>query len=149
MPIKNCFLIGHREASNMVFHPLVEAVKQHISEYGVTEFVVGCYGNFDQLAAEAVRQAQKTYPQVTLIRLLPYYPTDCQLQALPGLEHTFYPPGMEEVPKRFAIVKANRYMVDHADYLIAYVHHPASNAKKLLEYAQRREKKGFIRVTVL
>ena len=57
---------------------------------------------------------------------------------------SFYPPGMEKVPKRFAIVRANRYMVAHCDYLIAYVWHTASNARELLEYAQRLEKRGRI-----
>ena len=61
----------------------------------------------------------------------------------------FYPPGMEKVPRRYAIVRANQHMVDHIDYLIAYVWHPASNARNLLEYAQKREKWGLISVTVL
>ena len=52
---------------------------------------------------------------------------------------------MESVPKRLAIVRANRYMVDNSDYLIAYTRHPG-NAKELLEYAQLREERGLIRV---
>src|SRR5699024_5913754 len=54
-----------------------------------------------------------------------------------------YPPGMESVPRKVAIVRANRYMVDHTDFLIAYAWHPASNAKNLLEYARKREGKGL------
>lgn len=38
-------------------------------------------------------------------------------------------------------------MVDHVDYLIAYAWHPASNARNMVEYAQKR--KRFITVTVL
>ena len=37
------------------------------------------------------------------------------------------------VPKRLTIIRANRYMVERSDFLIAYVRHPASNAKELLE----------------
>ena len=62
----------------------------------------------------------------------------------PGFDNTFYPHGMEKVPRRLAIVRANRYMIDHADYLIAYVWHPGSNAKNLLEYAKKREKCNLI-----
>ena len=51
------------------------------------------------------------------------------------------------MPRKLAIVRANRYMVDHVDYLIAYAWHPASNARDLLDYAQRREKKGLIQIT--
>ena len=60
-----------------------------------------------------------------------------------------YPPGMENVPRKVAIVRANRYMVDHTDFLIAYAWHPASNARDLLEYAKKREGKGLIQVTAL
>lgn len=42
---------------------------------------------------------------------------------------------MENVPQKFAIVRANRYMVEHVNYMIAYVWHPASNARDLVEYA--------------
>lgn len=56
---------------------------------------------------------------------------------------------METVPKRAAIVRANHYMVDHSEYLIAYAWHSASNAKQLVEYAEKREKKGLIHITKL
>lgn len=56
---------------------------------------------------------------------------------------------MEKVPRRLAIVRANRYVVDHVDYLIAYAWHSASNARELAEYAQKRERKGLITVTML
>ena len=42
------------------------------------------------------------------------------------------------MPRKFAIVRANRYMVEHVDYMIAYVWHPASNARDLVEYAIRK-----------
>lgn len=51
---------------------------------------------------------------------------------------------MENVPRKVAIVRANRYMVDHTDFLIAYAWHPASNARDLLEYAGKREGKGLM-----
>ena len=44
---------------------------------------------------------------------------------------------MERAPRKLSIVRANRYMVDHADYLIAYAWHPASNARELVAYARR------------
>ena len=66
---------------------------------------------------------------------------------LEGFDGTFYPPGMESVPRKVAIVRANRYVVDHVDYLIAYAWHPASNARELLEYAKRREKRDLISIT--
>ena len=137
---KSCFFIGHREASGEIYPALDAAVEQHILEYGVTEFVVGHYGGFDRFATLAVKKAKRFYPEVKLTLLLPYHPAERPIPILDGFDGTFYPPGMECVPRRVAIVKANRYMVDHVDYLIAYVWHSASNAWELVEYAKRRGK---------
>ena len=53
---------------------------------------------------------------------------------------------METVPRRYAIVKINRKMIDASDWLIAYVTHTISNSNNLLKYARRRQKKGLIRI---
>ncbi len=137
MIAKSCFFIGHREASEEIYADLRAAVEQHIVEYGVTEFIVGHYGGFDRLAAKAVIEAKKTHPEVTLTLLLPYHPAERPIEAPEGFDGTYYPPDMERVPRRVAIVRANRYMVDHVDYLIAYAWHPASNARELVEYAYK------------
>ena len=42
------------------------------------------------------------------------------------------------VSRRFAIVYANRYMIAHSDWLIAYVTHAGSNAARYLAVAQAR-----------
>ena len=144
---KSCFFIGHRETSEAIYPALYAVVEQHILEYGVTEFIVGHYGGFDRLAASAVKEAKRFYPEVRLILLLPYHPAERPIPMIEGFDGTFYPPGMESVPRKVAIVRANRYVVDHVDYLIAYAWHPASNARELLEYAKRREKRDLISIT--
>lgn len=135
MDRKSCFFIGHREANEEIYAELKAAVEQHITEYGVTEFIVGHYGGFDRLAARAVIEEKKIYQEVTLTMLLPYHPAEQFIPTPAGFDSTYYPPDMERVPRRVAIVRANQYMVDHVDYLIAYAWHPASNARKLVEYA--------------
>ena len=147
--MKSCFFIGHREASTEVFPALLKAVEQHIVEYGVTEFIVGNYGGFDHMAAKAVIAAKKQLPGIALSMLIPYHPAERPLEPPQGFDNTFYPPGMEKIPRRLAIVRANHYMVDHVDYLIAYVWHPASNARDLVGYAKKREQRNLIFVTVL
>ena len=147
--MKSCFFIGHREASPEVFPALTEAIEQHITEYGVTEFIVGHYGGFDHMAAKAVIAAKERHRDITLSMLIPYHPAERPIKLPSGFDNTFYPPGMEKVPRRLAIVRANRFMVDHVDYLIAYAWHPASNARDLVEYARNREQRNLISVTVL
>ena len=145
---KSCFFIGHREASETIYAELRASVEQHIVEFGVREFIVGHYGGFDRLAARAVTEAKKIHPEVTLTLLLPYHPAERPMAVPEGFDGTYYPPDMERVPHRVAIVRANRYMVDHVDYLLAYAWHPGSNARELVEYAACM-KNGRIKITML
>ena len=147
MGMKSCFFIGHREASEEIYPVLYAAVEQHIVEYGVTEFFVGHYGRFDRLAALAVKEAKRFYPEVKLTLLLPYHPAQRHIPTPDGFDGTFYPSGMESVPRKAAIIRANRYVVDHVDYLIAYAWHPASNARELVDYAKGHKRIGKIVIT--
>lgn len=137
---KSCFFIGHRDAPDAIYPQLLAEVERHIAEFGVTEFIVGHYGGFDRLAARAVIAAKQRHPDISLLLLLPYHPAEQPIEIPEGFDYTYYPPGMEKVPRRLAIVQANRYVVDHVDYLIAYAWHPASNARELVKYAAVRRK---------
>ena len=144
-----CFFIGHREADASILPQLFDVVHQHIREFGVREFIVGQHGGFDRMATFTVIAAKKEYPYIRLYLLLPYHPAESKIDLLAGFDGSYYPEGMERVPRKFAIVRANQYAVNHADYLIAYAWHPASNARNVVEYAQRREVRGLIKVTQL
>ena len=146
---RSCFFIGHRHAEERIYEKLLTAIDTHISAYGVTDFLVGHYGDFDRMAARAVAEARRTHPGISLTMLLPYYPEDRAISVPPIFDGTFYPPGMETVPKRAAIVRANRYMLEHSSCLIAYVSHPSSGSREVLEAALRRQKHGLIHVTNL
>ena len=131
-----CFLIGHRDAQESVFFLLKQAIEQHITSYGVTEFVVGHYGAFDRMAARAVREAKLLHPNVRLILLLPYYQSDAA-SIEDGFDGTIYPNGQESVPKRAAIVRANQFMIAHCDFLICYQQHIGSNVREFVDYARK------------
>ena len=93
-----CFFIGHRDAKDSLLPALIAEVERHILEYGVTEFVVGRYGRFDGLAAQAVKQAKERHPNVTLTYLRPYHPAERPGEMPKGFDGSFYPPGMEGKP---------------------------------------------------
>ena len=139
----SCCFIGHRDAPETLLPALEQAVERHIVECGVGEFLVGRYGRFDALAVMA---AKKRHRWVTLTLLLPYHPFDRPVPTPEGFDGTLYPPGMESVPKRLAIVRANRWMVEHSDFLIAYVWHGAGHSRKILEAARRRQARGWMQV---
>lgn len=143
---KSCFFIGHRDAPEEIYPQLLAGVERHIAELGVTEFIVGHYGGFDRLAARAVIAAKQRHPNISLLLLLPYHPAEQSIEIPVGFDNTYYPPGMEKVPRRLAIIRANRYVVDHVDYLIAYAWHPASNARELVKYAAVRRRNAKVKV---
>ena len=141
--MKSCFFIGHRNAPETLRPVLDAAIERHISEYGVTEFIAGHYGSFDYMAAGAVKQAKKRHPEVTLVLLLPYYPFPYDTG---GYDSTYYPEGMETVPKPFAIVRANEYMIKTCEYLICYDAGLIGNTGKLVKKALRRQEKEEMHV---
>lgn len=143
---KSCFFIGHRDAPEALRFRLEEAVERHITQYGVAEFVVGRYGHFDEMCAAAGRAARKKHPEIVLLRLTPYYLYKDVQWAAPREELLFYPPGMEQVPKRCAIVRANAYMLRHSDYLICYCKDQIGNTRELVQQAMGRERRGLLRV---
>ena len=141
MDDKSCFFIGHREADERLLPRLERAVNQLIDEEKVRYFYVGGYGGFDAIAATAVKKAKLRYPHITLMLVLPYHPAERPIETPNGFNGTYYPDGLENTPKPYAIARANQIMVDNSDWLVCYVRHGASNSKNLLEYAQRQEKK--------
>ena len=65
--MSTCFFIGSYTDSNNLAPLLDETIERYIVEYGVTEFVVGQYGRFDQLAAETLCRAKRDLLQVMLL----------------------------------------------------------------------------------
>ena len=57
-----CFFIGHREAPDSLLPQLSVEIERHITEYGVTDFVVGRYGHLDALVAKCFKAAKKRHP---------------------------------------------------------------------------------------
>lgn len=98
------------------------------------------------MAGLAVKEVKQKNADITLHLVLPYHPAERAIEAPDGYDGTYYPEGLENVPRQHAIVRANKIMVDISDWLIAYVRHGASNSRKVLEYAKRREKKGLIKI---
>ena len=141
---KSCFFMGHREADERLLPRLELIIERLIQEDCVRYFYVGGYGGFDRIAAAAVKRAKQKYPDITLMLVLPYHPAERPTEAPNGFDGTYHPEGLENTPRRYAIVRTNKIMVDTCDWLVCNVRHGASNSRNLLEYAQRRAKNGLI-----
>ena len=136
--MKSCFFIGHREADERLLPTLVNTIERLVVSEDVTCFYVGGYGGFDRIGATAVKQVKRQHPEITLMLVLPYHPAERPVEKPYGFDGTYYPEGVETVPRRFAIVQANKHMVENVDWLIAYVRHGASNSQKIIEYAKTK-----------
>ena len=108
---KSCFFIGHREADERLLSRLELVIERLIKEEGVRYFYVGGYGGFDRIAANAVQKAKRKYHYITLMRVLPYHPAERPVETPYGFDGTYYPEGLEKVPRRYAIVRVNKLMV--------------------------------------
>ncbi len=103
---------------------------------GAEFFYLGGYGGFDQMAASVLREKKRQHPHIESVLVLPY------LDRKPPVgvyDSTVYPP-LEKIPRRFAVLKRNQWMVDNADILVAYVTHSWGGAAQTLAYARRKKK---------
>ncbi len=127
---------GHRDVldSDAVRNWLCSKIEQLI-ERGADIFHLGGYGEFDSMAASVVNKMKEKYPYIKSILVTPYIGRSdaCLYDA------SVYPE-LENVPKRFAIIKRNEWMVDNSDVLIAYVIREFGVAYKTLTYARQKNK---------
>ena len=144
MDRKRCFLIGHRSVPDSIRPLLHDAIEHHISAYGVEEFYVGHYGQFDRMAAQVLTDAKARFPHIRLYLLTPYHPSERSISLPAGFDGSHYL-FERAVPRHVAIVAANRAMVDYCDYLITYAMHPG-NAREILIYAQKHVCKGSLHI---
>lgn len=129
---------GHRDITqyDAVKMWLNDCVEKLILE-GATDFYLGGYGGFDNLAASVVWKLKEKYPSICSILVLAYLDRDTDASRY---DQTTYPP-LEKVPKRYAISRRNQWMVETADVVVAYVRHSWGGAAVTLEYARRKQKR--------
>ena len=139
---KVCFMFGHATTPYDAISLIEAAAEKQYNEQSIRTFIVGNRGNFDSLAATAIKNLKKKYSDISLLLLLAYHPAERPVHLTEGFDKSYYPL-IENVPRQYAIVRANKYMVDTADSIICYVNR-IGNTRKLLEQAQKRQKKEGI-----
>lgn len=116
------------------FSKWLDVILPSLIEGGAATFYLGGYGDFDGLAAAAVRKQKESYPHIELV--LAYL--DREIDAS-RYDSTTYPP-LEKVPRRYAILRRNEWMVCESDVVISGVLHSWGGAARTLEFAQRKNK---------
>jgi len=139
MKDKRCFFIGHRNAPESIYPSIVSTIEKLIVENGVREFIVGNYGMFDSMVIRALQQLKIKYPEIVLLLLTPYHPSVKKVIKPDAFDDIYYPEGMEFVPHKAAIVRANEMAIAKSGFLVAYHIQIASNTEKFVEYAKLKE----------
>jgi hypothetical protein len=107
------------------------------------DFFLGGYGQFDEFAYSCCKQFQASHPVTRLIFVTPYNTPSYQKTHLADARARFdeiiYPP-LDGVLPRYAILRRNRYMVEQAGLVIAYVTRAKGGAYQTYRHALRKGK---------
>lgn len=116
-------------------------VENLIKTGDVDRFLIGNYGDFDSIAASVCLSLKYQYPHIAVSLVLPYYRPhldDFTKERYNKFDYVITP-DFEKTPHKYRIIKANEYMVDQADTLIAYVKY-GGGAEKALKYAKKQNR---------
>lgn len=107
-----------------------------------SKFYLGGYGDFDGLCLRTLRELKYDFPIIEILFITPYLDKNYSKLELAKYyyDDVIFPP-IESVPRKFAILKRNEWMVEQADLVIAYVKYSWGGAAKALEYAKRKKKR--------
>ena len=120
---------------------LKQLLIKEIRKNPTCKFYLGGYGTFDSLCLLTLRELKTDFPNIELLFITPYLDKNYSKLQLAKYyyDDVIFPP-IENVPRKFAILKRNERMVDSADLVIAYVKYSWGGAAKTLEYAKRKKK---------
>ena len=109
------------------------------------ELFFGGYGSFDTFALQCGIKYRRMHPNTKLILVTPYLSkaSFCYMKNNKTTYDTVLYPPLENIPPKYAIVHRNRWIVEQADLIIAYVNHPWGGAFTTLQHAKKKEKRIF------
>ncbi|MBQ7335309.1 MAG: hypothetical protein IJW92_02415 [Clostridia bacterium] len=139
MEIYRVSFIGHRKiyCIDEIEANIERILRDLLYQKEYVEFYVGRNGDFDILAASAIKRVQKDFwKNCSLILVLPYHVKDEQYY-----NHFYDEICLPVDPKthfKAAIIKRNEWLIDCSNLLITYVEHKSGGAYKTLEYAKQK-----------
>lgn len=134
-----CTFFGHRDCPSDVYGKLYSTIEELIAKEKVDCFLVGEEGEFDRLAQRALFEIKRKYSEIACFTVKAYY--DPQKNSVNVLHESIYPECVANAPRRFAIDRRNRYMIENSDFVIAYVTVSFGGAAKFTDIALRKNKR--------
>ncbi|MBP0981383.1 MAG: hypothetical protein J5968_04190 [Oscillospiraceae bacterium] len=135
-----CTFFGHRDCPIDIKTKLYNAAKKLIEKHDVDTFLVGDKGKFDFIARTVLEKLSNEYPHIKYNVVLAYMPGKRDEFCEGDISNTILPMGIEIVPKRIAIPWRNKWMLDRADYVLAYVVCSQGGAANYVEKALKKGK---------
>lgn len=133
-----CTFFGHKDTTEKIKPLLRETLIDLIENKRVTRFYVGHQGTFDRMAKTVLKQLKTVYPHISY-EVVIYSLSQGEKEGRDGTQ-TLFPEGLEEVHPRFALDRRNRWMVEHADYVVTYVERSFGGAAKFKVLAEKKGK---------
>ena len=137
--MRACTFFGHRQISSDIFSVLKSAVKHLIINEKVDKFYIGNQGDFDVLAKRVLDDLSDEYT-ISYNIVLAYRPTNSESEQAFDFSHTIYPEEVAASHPRYAIVKRNKWMIEHSDYVISYITHDFGGAAKAIDLCRKKNK---------
>ena len=140
---------GHREVYQSGVSKRLDALLEYLSsDQDELVFYVGGMGEFDSLAASAVRglKRQHSDKDIKLILVEPYMKQSINedgenLHRL--YDEIWIPAELADVHFKKAITERNRLMVRYSDVLITYLHRDFGGAYTMMKYAKKLGKEIY------
>ena len=104
-----------------------------------SEFFLGEYGSFDRFAYNCAKKFKEKHSNTKLIFVTPYLRVEGKNDRFDGILY----PELERIPPRYAISHRNRWIVEQADIIIAYVAHAYGGAYAMYRYAKHKGKEIY------
>ena len=144
MNIYRVAFFGHRRIYNIreIEEKLVPILNELILTKEYVEFYIGRNGEFDEFAASVIKRVQKQLDRDNnvMILTLPYTVKDIEYYA-DYYDEIVIPDAIGKAHPKAAITLRNRWMVDTADLIIAYIEREEGGAYSAVKYAKKLNKK--------
>ncbi len=141
-----CFFLGQQRSSEKIMPYLEEAIRRHITDYKVDRFFVGDNCQFDKLAAQAIINARRDFPNIELNMVIPYHPILKKPHLPFGFDSLYYP-FKDLIMLQEPVEPANRRMIMRCYYLISNAGIDADEmAEELMQFARERSSYGLLHI---
>lgn len=131
---------GHRNTNQSMQSLLKVVLKDLIENKDADVFYVGNQGNFDDMVRNTLIQLKNDYPYIRYYVVLAYMPIKREGVTFEDYADTIFPEGLENTPRRYAISKRNRWMIEQADTVVTYVIYKTGGATQFKELAEKKGK---------